>query len=351
MQDNGLEPHQVARRPSPATLGGLAGWGNQATQQHLQRKCNACEQEENEQLQTKRTGDETPTLTAETEALVASLRHGGQPLPSGTRGFFEERMGADFSAVRVHADAHATAATRALRARAYTDGAHIAFGAGEYAPASASGKHLLAHELAHTVQQGQSATPALQRQNGGGGAGGAGGGGGAGGAGGAGARAAHRFSAEGVSVVVRRSCAPANFAFATVEAATRVALDQIFNSDCIEPSRRTRIQRNLTRNGLDIRCRRSANLETPGVCAEATGFFIPANILTVGSMSFAGHPDSSAGCLPLESTLLHEIVHLTRGFAEESLPASCEASCFGVGGGNATLCRDIDVFGRRATGT
>jgi hypothetical protein len=88
---------------------------------------------------------------------------------------------------------------------------------------------------------------------------------------------------------------------------------------------------------------------TPGVCAESTGFYIPANIFTIGSKSFVGHPDSSAGCQPLESTILHEIVHITRGFAQEQLPSSCEASCFGAGGGNPELCRDIDVSGRKHT--
>jgi hypothetical protein len=245
----------------------------------------------------------------------------------------------------------------------------VVFGDGQQHSVGSGGQHLLAHELTHVVQQSglpgdptgsirlgsndgfeseaaanagsmnfehhfgfhQVAGHAIQRQGGGG----------------AGPAASHRFSAEGVSVVVRGSCAPGNFGFANVEAATRTALNAIFNTECIEESRRTRMQRNLTRHGLDIRCRRSANLQTPGACAESTGFFIPANIFTLGSSSFAGHPDVSPGCLPLESTILHEIVHLVRGFAQEQLPAACEASCFGVGGGNAALCRDIDVFGRR----
>ncbi|WP_406631757.1 DUF4157 domain-containing protein [Amycolatopsis sp. WGS_07] len=63
------------------------------------------------------------------------------------------RLGQDFSTVRVHADSRAAESARALGARAYTIGSHIAFGAGQYAPATASGQQLLAHELTHVVQQ------------------------------------------------------------------------------------------------------------------------------------------------------------------------------------------------------
>ncbi len=290
----------------------------------------------------------------------------------------ERRFGHNFGRVRIHTDAHAAESARAVNALAYTVGRDVVFGVGQYAPTTSVGQRLVAHELAHVAQQDMRETqlsesiaiapdnnlereatrssafhaepvsmlhqmpvPAIQRQN----AGASGGG-----AAPAAAPTTHRFTAEGVSVVVRGSCAPDVFGFANVEAGTRTALDAIFNTECIEESRRTRIQRNLRAHGLDIRCRRSANLETPGSCAESTGFSIPANIFTLGSKSFAGHPESSAGCLPLESTILHEIVHLTRGFAQESLPSSCEASCFGVGSGNPSLCRDIDVFGnRRAT--
>jgi hypothetical protein len=164
----------------------------------------------------------------------------------------------------------------------------------------------------------------------------------------AGAAQQHRFAHHGVSVVVRRSCAPDDFGFREVQDATEEALDRIFDSECIEESRRTRIQRNLERHGLDIRCRPSAAIG--GNCAEATGFSVPANIFTLGSASFSGHPDSDPACQPLAATILHEIVHLTRGFEGEALPVSCEASCFPEVSGNPELCRDIDVFGRRREG-
>lgn len=65
----------------------------------------------------------------------------------------EPRFGQDFSSVRVHAGARAAEAARDAKARAYTVGRDVVFGAGQYAPRSMAGKRLLAHELAHVVQQ------------------------------------------------------------------------------------------------------------------------------------------------------------------------------------------------------
>ena len=83
---------------------------------------------------------------------IASLR-GGQLLPASERAFFEPRFGRDFGAVRVHTDAGAADLARALSARAFTVGHDVVFGAGQYAPNTVPGRLLLAHELAHTVQQ------------------------------------------------------------------------------------------------------------------------------------------------------------------------------------------------------
>ncbi|MBI3900068.1 MAG: DUF4157 domain-containing protein [Gammaproteobacteria bacterium] len=77
----------------------------------------------------------------------------GRPIDDSARSFMEPRFGHDFSAVRIHNDAKAAASARALNARAYTVGRDVVFGAGEYSPTTDVGKRLLAHELAHTVQQ------------------------------------------------------------------------------------------------------------------------------------------------------------------------------------------------------
>lgn len=82
-----------------------------------------------------------------------TLAGNGQPLDAGTRAFMEERFGYDFSRVRVHTDARAAESARAVNAHAYTVGAQIAFDTARYAPTTTEGKRLLAHELAHVVQQ------------------------------------------------------------------------------------------------------------------------------------------------------------------------------------------------------
>ncbi len=81
------------------------------------------------------------------------VRSPGQPLDRATRASLEPRFGHDFSRVRIHADAKAAESARAVAAHAYTVGGDIVFGAGRYAPGMESGRRLLAHELAHTIQQ------------------------------------------------------------------------------------------------------------------------------------------------------------------------------------------------------
>jgi hypothetical protein len=77
----------------------------------------------------------------------------GQPLGAPVRRFFEHRLGADFGAVRVHTGNTAAETARALNAEAYTIGNDISFAPGRYDPRTVAGGHLLAHELAHVVQQ------------------------------------------------------------------------------------------------------------------------------------------------------------------------------------------------------
>ena len=67
--------------------------------------------------------------------------------------FFSSRFGHDFANVRVHADAAAAESARSVHALAYTVGSDVVFGAGQYAPGTRAGQQLLAHELAHVVQQ------------------------------------------------------------------------------------------------------------------------------------------------------------------------------------------------------
>jgi hypothetical protein len=96
---------------------------------------------------------QVPEVTPDLASRIHALRGGGKPLPDATRAFFEPRFGSDFSHVRVHADARAAAAARAVNARAFTVGPDIVFGGAQYAPGTTEGRQLLAHELTHVVQQ------------------------------------------------------------------------------------------------------------------------------------------------------------------------------------------------------
>ncbi len=78
----------------------------------------------------------------------------GAPLPQALRAPFEQRLGAEFSAVRVHTDAAAGESALALGARAYAAGRDIVFAPGHYAPETSTGRELLAHELHHVAEDG-----------------------------------------------------------------------------------------------------------------------------------------------------------------------------------------------------
>jgi hypothetical protein len=91
------------------------------------------------------------------ESVPADVHHtlqsAGDTLPPELRGFFEPRFGHDFGNVRIHRDAAAARSADAVQALAYTVGPHVVFAEGAYAPSTARGRTLLAHELAHVVQQ------------------------------------------------------------------------------------------------------------------------------------------------------------------------------------------------------
>lgn len=86
----------------------------------------------------------------------AGTYSGGQSLDKRTQSEMAARFGHDFSQVRIHTDARASETADTLGANAFTVGTDIVFGRGHYAPGSADGERLLAHELTHVVQQSQS---------------------------------------------------------------------------------------------------------------------------------------------------------------------------------------------------
>ena len=137
----------------------------------IQRKCAACEHEE-EQIQRKpfnispfiqKSGNDGGGVANEAvSSRIESNRGGGSPMAESTRSFMETRFGNDFSGVKIHTDSSAIQLSQNLNAQAFTVGNDVFFNQGKYNPESDDGKHLLAHELVHTMQQGGSDT--IKRQ-------------------------------------------------------------------------------------------------------------------------------------------------------------------------------------------
>jgi hypothetical protein len=132
----------------PATAGAPPRFGV------LQRKCagpgGECEEcQQNVSLQRRALGG---AVSAAVPPIVHEvLRSPGQPLDAATRAFMEPRFGHDFG--QVHADQQAATSADTVNAQAYTAGQHIVFAGSRYAPQTADGRALLAHELTHVLQQ------------------------------------------------------------------------------------------------------------------------------------------------------------------------------------------------------
>jgi hypothetical protein len=127
----------------------------------LQRKCacggpalagSECADCKKKKLQRKKSRGAAPATAPQIVHEV--LQSPGQSLDLQTRKFFEPRFGHDFGRVRVHTGDKAAKSANAVNARAYTVGSNVVFAAGEYAPSVNAGRELIAHELVHTIQQG-----------------------------------------------------------------------------------------------------------------------------------------------------------------------------------------------------
>ena len=101
-----------------------------------------------------RLADGTASAAADVKASLLHGATGGQELGSDVRAFMQPRLGADLGDVRVHTDEHAASLSNQLSAQAFTYRNHVFFGRDQYQPGSTEGRHLLAHELTHTIQQG-----------------------------------------------------------------------------------------------------------------------------------------------------------------------------------------------------
>lgn len=144
---------QVMRRPVPESLSRVAP----LTISH-DRTDAARAKKVTSSIGVDRAQDQT---LANAQLVLASA---GQPLDVAERTFFEQRFGHDFSGVRVHHDGAAATSAKAMGAQAYTVGRDLVFAEGRYSPSSAAGRHLLAHELTHTMQQKDTQGPLLRRK-------------------------------------------------------------------------------------------------------------------------------------------------------------------------------------------
>jgi hypothetical protein len=116
--------------------------------------CAECAEEE-ESIRAKPKQGQTAGADPDLAVQLQAIRGSGQPLPTGERSYFEARFRRDFSGTRIHAGKVAADLATQANARAFTLKRDIFFGAGEYRHDQSSDfLHLLAHELAHVVQQG-----------------------------------------------------------------------------------------------------------------------------------------------------------------------------------------------------
>lgn len=167
-QNKEFAESQVQQKPEISAI-------NPVVQQKVEEEIQEKEEEEEEPVQTKlllQKSDEPDTVaeegplpvqaksdgtevgTTSIESQLNSSKGGGSPLNGNVQTQMESGFGTDFSNVRVHTDSTAVQMNKNLGAQAFTHGRDIYFNEGKYNPESDSGKHLLAHELTHTVQQG-----------------------------------------------------------------------------------------------------------------------------------------------------------------------------------------------------
>ena len=160
----GMRTHAPATRaPAAPITTRAAGWElSPAPLGTLQRKCGCgapagpegeCQECGEKEMNLQRRAADQAGQPPVPPIVHEVLRGSGQPLDPATRAFMEPRFGHDFGAVRVHTDARAGQSARSVNALAYTVGRDLVFGAGQYAPSTAAGQKLIAHELAHTIQQ------------------------------------------------------------------------------------------------------------------------------------------------------------------------------------------------------
>ena len=141
-------------------------------QTFIQKKCAHCEEEERAQrkpltsfIQKKQSLNNNVVASDNVSNQIQSTKGIGNAMSATTKNFMESRFGADFSSVKIHTGNYASQLSKDLHAQAFTVGNNIYFSEGRYQPESTEGKHLLAHELTHTIQQGHAGFRNVQKQD------------------------------------------------------------------------------------------------------------------------------------------------------------------------------------------
>jgi len=128
----------------------------------VQRQSKNDEKEEQEAIQANPATNGSAAVSDSFASQLSSSSGSGSTLPKAVQAKMSNHIGADFSNVRIHTNSQAAKMSQSIQAKAFTHGSDIYFNQGQYNPQSPEGQRLLAHELAHTVQQG-SVQPMVQR--------------------------------------------------------------------------------------------------------------------------------------------------------------------------------------------
>ncbi len=148
----------IQRKPLADEITGIGSF-------KAQRKCVKCEEEEEKLIQRKALNNAPNMVNQSLSIQLQSSRGKGHQLDSKTNSYMSSRFGVDFDHIRIHNDSRAAEMNEGINAKAFTIGNDIYFNEGQYYPGSDEGKHLLAHELTHVLQQGQSqAVSIIQRE-------------------------------------------------------------------------------------------------------------------------------------------------------------------------------------------
>ena len=111
------------------------------------------DKKEEDKVQKKESATSSTNSTATASNYISSINGKGQSMDAGVQSFYENRIGADFSDVKIHTGKEAADSAKDINAQAYAYGNNIVFNEGKYKPETSEGKKLMAHELVHVMQQ------------------------------------------------------------------------------------------------------------------------------------------------------------------------------------------------------